>query len=215
MELSGYLDDLVREKELRPTDDITSRLATEYVATGELEHDDLVAMVRLILVAGHETTANQISLSILLMLQQPQIVTMLLGHPEHTEPVIEELLRYWSIPQENQVRTTLRETELGAGVRACPGDGIVLAIPSANHDETVFADPTRFDPTRDNRTQLAFGHGAHYWPGAPPARLELAVALPALFRRLPRLRLAVDDIADLPFRYDTVAYGLDELPVTW
>ncbi|GHE15611.1 cytochrome P450 [Streptomyces alanosinicus] len=211
--LMAYLDDLVRSKEAEPADDMISRLVRRYVATGELVHEDLVAMVFLVLVAGFETTANQITLSVLMLLRQPQHAQAMLRGPEELDRTIDELLRYWSIPQDNQVRVAARDTELG-GVPVRAGEGVVFAIPAANHDECVFPDAARFDPGRDARSHLAFGHGAHYCPGAPLAKMELQIALPALFRRFPGLRLA-GDFADLSFRHDTVVYGLDALPVTW
>lgn len=211
--LWGYLEELVRAKEAEPTDDLIGRLVRRYWATGELDHDDLVAMVFLVLVAGHETTANQITLSVLTLMRHPDQVTSMLERPDRVDLVIDELLRYWSIPQDNQVRVAIRETELG-GVTIEPGQGVVFAISAANHDEAVFSDAASFAPDRDARGHLAFGHGPHYCPGASLAKLEMAVALPALFRRFPALRLAVD-VDDLSFRHDTVVYGLDGLPVTW
>jgi cytochrome P450 len=212
-DLSDYLDKLVRAKESNPADDLISRLASRYVATGELDRTDLVAMVFLVLVAGHETTANQIALSVLTLIQHPQGLTTMLTRPDRMNRVIDELLRYWSIPQDNQVRVVAEETDLG-GVAVCPGEAVVFALPAANHDETVFPDPARFDPDRDARHHLAFGQGPHYCPGAPLARMELELTLMALFRRFPKLRLAVD-VDQLSFRRNTVVYGLDQLPVIW
>ena len=214
-QLSAYLDMLVRDKEKNPTDDLTSQLATQYWSTGKLDHEDLVAMVRLVLVAGHETTANQLALSALTLMRHPDAVTEMLARPDRLDGLIEELLRFWSIPQDNQVRVAVGETELG-GVPVCPGQAVIFALPAANHDETVFPDPDpdRFDPSRDARHHLAFGHGAHYCPGAPLARMEMAEALPALFTKFPGLRLA-EPYERLPFRHNTVVYGLDRLPVTW
>ncbi|KOU40425.1 cytochrome P450 [Streptomyces sp. WM6378] len=211
--LTGYLDELIRTKEADPCDDLIGRLVRQYWATGELDHADLVAMVFLVLVAGHETTVSQLTLSILTLIQHPHEVEKMLADPARLDKVIDELLRYWSIPQDNQVRVAVKETELG-GVPVCPGQGVVFAISAANHDDSVFPDPAVFQPDRDARQHLAFGHGAHYCPGAALAKMEMEVALPALFRRFPDLRLGVD-FEDLSFRHDTVVYGLNALPVTW
>ncbi|MFI6661482.1 cytochrome P450 [Streptomyces sp. NPDC050523] len=211
--LTGYLDELIRTKESAPSDDLIGRLVRQYVATGELDHADLVAMVFLVLVAGHETTVSQLTLSTLTLIQHPDEVEKMLDHPERLDKVIDELLRYWSIPQDNQVRVAVQETELG-GVPVRPGQGVVFALSAANHDESVFSDAAVFDPDRDARQHLAFGHGAHYCPGAALAKMEMEVALPALFRRFPDLHLGVD-FEDLSFRHDTVVYGLNALPVTW
>ncbi len=212
-DLSAYIDQLVRAKQAAPADDMISELARKHWATGELDHDDFVAMVLVVLVAGQETTAGQLALSVLTLMDHPEQTRLMLEKPDRLEPVIDELLRYWSIPQDNQVRASLEPTEIG-GVQIGPAEGIVLAIAAANHDETVFPDAARFCPQRDARNHLAFGVGTHYCPGAALAKMEMELALPALFRRFPNLRLAVD-VSELSFRYNTVAYGVNSLPVTW
>jgi cytochrome P450 len=215
--MTEYLDRLAAERERGPRDDLLSRLATRYVGTGELTHEDLVAMVRLFLVAGHETTANQIALSVLSLLRAPDQLAELRDRPELYPQAVEELLRYWSIAQDNQVRVAVEDIELG-GAAIARGDGVILALPGANHDERVFPDPGRFDIHRDAGRHLAFGYGAHLCPGAPLARMEIAVALRELFTRFPSLRLAGDPEggADASFRRrHTIVYGLDALYVTW
>jgi cytochrome P450 len=212
--LSGYLDQLVRAKQAKPTDDdLIGRLVRRFWSSGELDHTDLVAMVFLVLVAGHETTASQLMLSILTLMRHPEEVVLMLERPERLNRVIDELLRYWSIPQDNQVRVAVRTTEVG-GVTIQPGEAVVFAISAANHDEQVYRDPSTFCPDRDANNHLAFGHGPHYCPGASLARMEMEIALPALFRRFPGLRPTVD-LEALSFRHDTVVYGLNGLPVTW
>jgi cytochrome P450 len=213
VELTSYLDALVRQKEQDPGEDLTSELAVKYWATGELSHDDLVAMIRMLLIAGFETTGNQLALSILTLIRHPDQVTAMLEDPARQERVIEELLRYWSIAQDNQVRVTNRDCEIG-GVMIPAGAGVVFAIPAANHDESVFACPERFEPDREACPNLAFGQGPHYCPGAPLARLEMEVGLAALFQRFPTLQ-PVSDVAQLSFRNAKVTYGLDELWVRW
>lgn len=215
--MTEYLDRLATDRERSPRDDLMSRLATQYVATGELTHDDLVAMVRLFLVAGHETTANQIALGALSLLRDPAQLIELKARPELFPQAVEELLRYWSIAQDNQARVAVDDVEFG-GAAIAKGDGVIVALPGANHDERVFADPGRLDIHRDAGRHVAFGHGAHLCPGAPLARMEIAIALRELFARFPSLRLAgyADDGADVPFRRQhTIVYGLDALHVTW
>ncbi|WP_327067882.1 cytochrome P450 [Kitasatospora sp. NBC_01302] len=213
VEMSQYLDRLTTQKERDPQDDMLSRLAQRYVATGELTHQELVAMGRFFLVAGHETTAHQISLSVLSLLRDPEQLAHLREDPELFRPAVDELLRYWSISQDNQVRAAIEDVELG-GARIAKGEGVIVAIPSANHDESVFPDAHRLDVRRDARAHIAFGHGPHLCPGAPLARMELEVCLRALFTRFPTLRLAVDE-AKVDFRENTIVYGLNQLPVTW
>ncbi|WP_328346349.1 cytochrome P450 [Streptomyces violaceus] len=158
--MTEYLDRLVTERERRPQDDLLSRLATRYVLTGELTHEDLVAMARLFLVAGHETTIHQIALSVLSLLRAPDQLAELRDRPELYPQAVEEALRYWSIAQDNQVRVAVGDVELG-GAAIAKGDGVILALPAANHDERVFADPGRFDIHRDAGRHIAFGYGAH------------------------------------------------------
>lgn len=213
VEMSQFLDRLVAQRTATPRDDLISRLATRYVASGELTHEDLVAMARFILVAGHETTAHQISLSVLSLLRDPDQLAELRADPGLFKPAVEELLRYWSISQDNQVRAAVDDVEL-SGARIRKGDGVIVAIPAANHDESVYPGAARLDIRRDASGHLAFGFGAHLCPGASLARMELEVCLSALFTRFPTLRLAVPP-QEVRFRENTIVYGLEELPVTW
>ncbi|MGW3357474.1 cytochrome P450 [Streptomyces bungoensis] len=213
VEMTRFLDRLAAQRTENPKDDLISRLATRYVATGELTHQELVAMARFFLVAGHETSAHQISLSVLSLLRDPAQLAELRADPALFKPAVEELLRYWSISQDNQVRAAVADVELG-GARIRAGEGVIVAIPGANHDESVYPDPGRLDIHRNASGHLAFGFGAHLCPGASLARMELEVCLSALFARFPTLRLAVP-VEDVRFRENTLVYGLEELPVTW
>jgi cytochrome P450 len=138
------------------------------------------------------------------LIQHPDHVDLMLQQPGYLTKVIDELLRHWSIPQDNFVRVCVKDTSLG-GVRMRPQEGVIIAASAANHDESVFADAATFNPGRVTHGHLSFGHGPHYCAGA---------SLTALFTRLRGLRLATD-IDALSFRYDTVAYGVNRLPVTW
>ena len=211
--MTRFLDGLVAQRIAEPRDDLISRLATRYVSAGELTHEELVAMARFILVAGHETTAHQISLSVLSLLRDPAQLAELRADESLFKPAVEELLRYWSISQDNQVRAAVAEVELG-GATIRKGDGVIVAIPAANHDESVYPGADRVDIHRNAAGHLAFGFGAHLCPGASLARMELEVCLKALFTRFPGLRLAVAP-EDVRFRENTIVYGLQELPVTW
>ncbi|MEU9446407.1 cytochrome P450 [Streptomyces sp. NPDC048304] len=213
VEMTRFLDRLAAQRTAEPRDDLISRLATRYVASGELSHDELVAMARFFLVAGHETTAHQISLSVLSLLRDPAQLAELRADPSLYKRAVEELLRYWSISQDNQVRAAVDDVELsGALIRK--GEGVIVAIPAANHDDSVYAGAGRLDVHRDASGHLAFGYGAHLCPGASLARMELQVCLSALFARFPTLRLAVPP-EQVRFRENTIVYGLEELPVTW
>jgi cytochrome P450 len=212
-ELLGYLDDLVTAKEESPGDDILSALITDHEAAGELSHDDVVALGRLLISAGHETTANMLSLGLLTLLLDDDQRSAFLSSRETVVSGVEELLRYLTIIPFSTRRAALADIELdGATIRA--GDGVFLLTSSANRDATVFPDPDRVDVRRDARRHLAFGYGVHQCLGQGLARAELQIALPTLLRRLPSLRLAVP-FGDLRFTDDSVSYGVRELPITW
>lgn len=195
-------------------DNLLSRLITERVDTGELSPADLAGMALLLLVAGHETTANMIGLSALLLMQHPQHAAALRDDPAVAEPMVEELLRYLSIVRSGLPRVAVRDTEVG-GQTIGAGEGVIALLSLANRDDTAFTgDPDVFDPVREARQHLAFGFGVHQCIGQPLARAELRVALLRLAQRFPRLRPASDP-ATLATRDMSVVYGLAELPVHW
>jgi len=215
-DLRGYLHHLItneREAGARG-DNLLSRLITERVDTGELDVDELVGMALLLLVAGHETTANMIGLSTLLLLRHPQHLSALRADPELADTMVEELLRYLSIVRSGLPRVAIRDTEIGGqAIRA--GEGAIGLLSLANRDDASFTgDPDAFDPYREARQHLAFGFGVHQCIGQPLARAELRVALIALARRFPRLKLA-DDTTQPPTRDMSFVYGLAELRVAW
>jgi cytochrome P450 len=214
MEMTNYLGVLAERKRTDPQDDLMSQLAVNNLATGQLSLDELVGIARLVLVAGHETTTNQIALNILSMLQDDELRETVLADDGKLIPqYVEESMRYWSISQDAIVRLVVEDLELG-GVRMTAGDAVVISIPAGNHDPEVFSCPAKIDVHRDSGDHLQWGIGPHYCQGAPLARLEMAIALKVLFTRFPRLRLATDDVAGL-FRRGTVFHGVETLPVTW
>ncbi|MGW1408726.1 cytochrome P450 [Streptomyces sp. NPDC002403] len=213
LDMSRYLEDMVDRSVRAPGDDLIGRLATRLVA-GEITRDEIVGIARLVLVAGHETTTNQIALSTLSLLQDPELRARVLADPAGLIPqYIEESMRFWSLSQDAILRVALEDMDLG-GVTVHKGEAVVISIPAANHDESVFPDAGRIDVHRDTSPHLQWGLGPHYCLGAPLARLEMELALTSLFRRFPRLELATDDANSL-FRRETVFHGLTSLPVSW
>ncbi|MEV7043609.1 cytochrome P450 [Amycolatopsis sp. NPDC051061] len=211
--LIGYLDDLIGRKLAEPADDLLSDLAARRVRTGELTRRDAAAMGMLLLVAGHETTANMIALGTAALLRHPDQLTALreTDDPKLVAGAVEELLRYLTIVHMGRRRVALDDIEYG-GETIRAGEGIVLAGEVGNRDPAVFADPDKLDITRDARRHVAFG--VHQCLGQPLARVELQVAYSTLFRRIPALSLATG-IDELPFKHDGQVYGVYELPVTW
>lgn len=214
-ELTEYLERMIAEKLTHPADDLLSSLAVDHVATGELSRREAARTAVLLLVAGHETTANMIALGTLALLEHPRQLAALRGtdDPELIAGAVEELLRYLTITHSGRRRIALEDIEIdGQTIHA--GDGIVLAGEAANRDETRFPDPDRLDVRRDARGHLAFGFGVHACLGQPLARVELQVVYGTLYRRIPSLRLAVA-LEQIPFKHDSNVYGVYELPVTW
>lgn len=212
--LAAYLDDLVAKKTADPADDLLSALA-QRVRDGELNRRQVAAMGVLLLLGGHETTANMITLGTLLLLDHPeQLATVRDSEdPKVVATAVEELLRYLSIVHLGRRRTALEDIDIaGETIRA--GDGVILLSELANRDPAVFPDPDTLDITRNARHHLAFGAGTHHCVGQPLARMELQIVYPTLFRRIPTLRTAVA-VDGIPFKHDAVIYGVHELPVTW
>ncbi|MEV7089096.1 cytochrome P450 [Streptomyces sp. NPDC093085] len=213
-ELAGYLAKLVDEKLAHPGDDLLSGLV-ERVRSGELTHGEVAQMGVLLLIAGHETTANMIALGTLALLEHPDQFALLRDteDPALVASAVDELLRYLNITHSGRRRVALEDIEIAGGtIRA--GEGIIVPNDIANRDPEVFADPDRLDIERDARRHVAFGFGVHQCLGQTLARLELKVAYSTLYRRIPGLRLAAE-LKDIPFKHDGSVYGVYELPVTW
>ncbi|MEU8705532.1 cytochrome P450 [Streptomyces sp. NPDC048565] len=212
--LIGYLDELMGHKIARPADDLLSGLGTR-VGAGELSRREAAEMGVLLLLAGHETTANMIALGTLALLEHPDQLALLreTEDPKVVAGAVEELLRYLNITHTGRRRVALEDIEIaGEVIRA--GEGIVVPNDIGNRDPEVFADPDRLDVRRDARRHVAFGFGVHQCVGQPLARLELQVVYSTLYRRIPTLRLDAR-IEDLPFKHDGSVYGVHELPVAW
>lgn len=199
---------LAQQRRTCPADDLITRLTQVEDEAGGLSEADLKATCVLLLVAGHETTANLIGNGILALLRNPaQLAVLRDATPEVAEAWIDELLRY-DAPVQFVKRTALEDVEYG-GRMYQRGEAVALVIGSANRDATVFTDPDVLDHTRSNN-HLGFGLGIHYCLGASLARIESSVAFSTLLRRAPDLRLAEDDP---PRRDNVVLRGLERLPV--
>jgi cytochrome P450 PksS len=206
-----YTRRLIAERRARPHDDLITALTQAEEAGQQLSADELVAMIILLLVAGHETTVNLIGNGMLALLQHPEQLARLRDDPGLLRPAVEELLRFAS-PVETGTERYAREDVRIAGV-TIPRGGLVLpAIASANRDERHFPDPDKLDVGREPNRHLSFGLGAHFCLGAALARMEGQIALGTLLRRLPGLRLAVEPGA-LRWRPGLVLRGLKGLPV--
>ncbi|WP_239513681.1 cytochrome P450 [Streptosporangium sp. 'caverna'] len=214
MKIRDYLDGLITEAEREPGDNLIGRLVTARRETGELSHDALVGMVFLLLVAGHETTANMIPLGVLTLLRDPGQLAGLRADPDGWPLAVEELLRYHSIVDWLAFdRVATEDMEIGGqAVRA--GEGIFVLGASANRDPRAFERPDELDLRRGARNHVAFGYGVHQCLGQNLARAELEIAYRTLFERIPGLRVVGED-DELPFKYGGAIFGLHALPVAW
>jgi cytochrome P450 len=165
-----------------------------------------------LLIAGHETTANHINLSLLLLLDHPGQLAALRADPELIPGAVEELLRCTRLGGLPPARVTAEDVRLG-GVTIPAGERVIPLYSTANRDRSVFIDPDRLDVTRDAAGHLAFGAGVHHCLGAQLARVELQEAFRGLIG-LPGLRLAVP-ASDLEFKPGMAIHSLRELPVRW
>ncbi|WP_121712116.1 cytochrome P450 [Streptomyces sp. E5N91] len=208
-ELADFLTQLADEKRQQPDDGIISTLA----GRGELSPEEVSVMGRLLLVAGHETTANMTALSVLALLRHPEQLTLLRGDPALIPQAVEELLRYVSIVQAGVSRVATQDVVVNGRLIEA-GEGVVCMLNAANHDEDVFVRGGDLDVRRDARHHVAFGFGVHQCLGQPLARVELQVAVETLLRRLPGLRLTCS-FDDIRFQHDRLVYGIDALPVAW
>jgi len=210
--MQEYLSGLVSAKETAPTDDLLGRQIVKKREEGDYDHDDLVTMAFLLLVAGHETTANMISLGTVAFLENPETLAAVKADPGKTLGAVEELLRYTTIA-EPLARVAIEDAEI-AGVTVRAGEGVLALGSAANFDDAAFPGPEQFDIDRGGRHHIAFGFGAHQCLGQNLARMELQIAFDTLFRRIPTLRLAAP-VDQLPFKHDSGVFGLYCLPVSW
>ena len=200
-QLLRYLTRLIAIKQRRPGDDLISRL----LAGGLLTPQEMSGVAMLLLIAGHETTANNIALGVVTQLAHPEWIG--------DERTVEELLRLHSVADLVALRVAVEDLEIG-GQLVKAGEGVVPLVAAANHDPAVFDHPGGFDPARSAHQHVAFGYGVHQCLGQNLVRVEMEIAYRTLFSRIPSLELAVP-LEELPFKYDGVLFGVHALPVRW
>ncbi|WP_163506190.1 cytochrome P450 [Fodinicola acaciae] len=207
--LRAYMLDLIARKRRQPDDGLISGL----IEAEELTDEELLGISNLLLVAGHETTANMIGLGTLALLTHRDQWETVRDQPDTIERAVEEMLRYLSIIQFGLPRTAKADTEVG-GQLIRKDETVVLSVASANRDADHFADAADFDVTRDAIRHVAFGYGIHQCLGQQLARMEMRTAFAKLTTRFPDLQLAVA-AEEVPMRSDMAIYGVHKLPVTW
>jgi cytochrome P450 len=209
----NYIRKLIIARKSMPQDDLISKLAEVEEVGGRLSEDELLAMVFLLLVAGHETTVNLIGNGVLALLDHPEQMQRLRANHGQIESAVEEMLRFGS-PVETATERYAREEIEIAGVRIPQGSLVSIAIASANRDEAEFPNADQFDVGRTPNRHLSFGLGPHYCLGAPLARLEAQIALKALLHATESISLAIPR-NKLPWRKGLVLRGMKGLPIRY
>ncbi|MBF6099838.1 cytochrome P450 [Nocardia cyriacigeorgica] len=206
--MHGYLAELVARKRAEPGEDILSDLARDE----DLGLDELTGIAFLLLLAGHETTANMLALGTFALLEHPDQLAQLHADPELVPDAVEELLRYLSVA-DIFYRYATEDIEL-CGETIPAGSTVVISLLAANRDPRRFDDPDRLDIHRKARGHTTFGHGIHQCLGQQLARIEMRAGFAGLLRRFPTLTLAIPS-EQVKLRTDMNIYGVHELPVTW
>ncbi|WNG89266.1 cytochrome P450 [Mycobacterium sp. ITM-2016-00317] len=209
--LAKLFEALIEDRRLKPDEGLISELVRANEGGDRLSHRELVSMVFLLLLAGHDTTANLIGSSVLALIEHPDQLELVRSHPELLETTaVEELLRFTSPVADGAARFALVDMEI-RGVPIPRGSQVLGSITSANRDETVFDHPDQLDLTRKPNRHLAFAFGIHYCLGHQLARLEGRIALAALLERFPKWELTVPR-ESLRYKPTVSLRGLTKLP---
>jgi cytochrome P450 len=209
--LRAYIGELAERKRVDPADDMLSVLVAAHDNEDRLSTQELVSFGVALLVAGHETTANQLGNFVFLLLRDPDRLGELRADPTLLPAAVEELLRFTPLGgSAGFPRIATAEVEL-SGVTIKPGEAVFVDNLAANRDPSVFENPNELDFHREQNPHITFGHGAHHCIGAPLARMELQVAIGALLKRFPLLRLD----GEVAFKKGRLIRGPQALPVRW
>lgn len=212
LEFIMYFHEKFDERRAEPQDDLITALVQAEEAGDKLDPQELISMVFLLLVAGHETTVNLLGNGMLALMQHPAERNRLAQHPELIRTAIEELLRYDGPVGVSTMRWALEDVEYYGEIIPA-GEMVVASLLSANRDPAMFANPDGLDITRNPNKHIAFGNGIHYCVGAPLARMEGAIAFNTLLRRLPKLELTAD-VDALEWNPTILLHGMKTMPVT-
>ncbi|HLZ70280.1 MAG TPA: cytochrome P450 [Dehalococcoidia bacterium] len=210
-EMSAYFGAVVDAREREPRQDLISALIAAEIEGQKLTRDEILTFCILLLVAGNETTTNLIGNAVRTLLEQPAALARLRAGATLWPSAVEEVLRYRP-PVQATVRLTTEDTELRRQAMKA-GQVVIVWLASANRDADEFPNPDTFDIARSPNRHLSFGQGIHFCLGAPLARLEAAIALDEIGRRLPNLRRA--DAAPLEQVPGFIMHGVKHLPLAF
>jgi cytochrome P450 len=201
--LRQYIEGLIERHRQQPGPGLLSELVNGHGPDGPMSPVDMVETGTLLLIAGHETTVNLITNGMLTLLRHPDVLERLRREPDLIIRLVEELLRYEPPVHMVPYRRALADIDI-AGTTIPRGSQVILLVASGSRDPACFRDPEQFDPDREDNQHLGFGSGIHHCFGAPLARLEAQIALPALVRRLENPRLVQDPP---PYRQSAILRG--------
>ncbi|MFK0259567.1 cytochrome P450 [Streptomyces sp. NPDC090445] len=211
--MNEFMMNLVADKRKNPGDDLLSHLAHDPDADPPLTDLEIAGIGVLMLIAGHETSANMLGIGTYTLLENRDQWDLLCKDPGLIDRAVEELLRHQTIVQQGLPRGITEDLDV-AGHPVKAGEAVLASLPAANRDPEVFPDPDRLDITREHNPHLAFGHGIHLCLGMELARVEMRSAWRGLVTRFPGLRMAAPP-EDIRWRDDQIVYGVYNLPVTW
>jgi cytochrome P450 len=212
-EFVEYLTDLFAARRADPQDDLVSALLAARDEEDALTEEEVFGTVVLLIVAGHETTVGLIGNAVVNLLSHPEQLELVRADASLIPAAVEEALRFEGPVERALNRWAATDVELG-GQTIRKGELVIAIVNAADRDPDRFDDPDRLDVRREDSRHLAFGRGSHFCLGAPLARLEAAIALETLFRRLPGLRLATAR-EELEWRPTPGFRRLETLPVDW
>jgi cytochrome P450 len=204
-----YLEDVVRRQREAPGDGLLGMLVKEH--GDNIDDLELAGLADGLLTGGLETTASMLTLGALVLLRDPDTFALVHDNDDAIDNFVEELLRYLTVVQVAFPRFAREDIDI-AGHTITKGDMVIVSLSGANRDSSLGTDMERFDPTRKAFPHLTFGHGIHRCIGAELGRMELRAAYPALVRRFPKMRLAVEP-DQLAYRKLSIVYGIESLPV--
>nr|WP_323847482.1 cytochrome P450 [Allosaccharopolyspora coralli] len=210
----GYMGELIAQRRQDPQDDLISALVFAQSDQGRMSEEELMLLCVGILVAGHETTGSQISNFVYLLLQHPELLAQLQSDLDLVPSAVEELLRHVPLGASSVFpRYATEDVDIG-GVTVGAGDPVLVSLPAANRDRSVFSESETLLLDRHDNPHVTFGHGPHHCLGAHLARVELQVAVRTLLERLPGLRLAVPE-PKVRWKTGLLVRGPLELPLDW
>ncbi len=209
-DMTEYLQRALTHNADAPTVGLIGLLSQARVQGDRLTREEVIANTIITMVGAMETTTNLIGNGLVTLLRHPSALEQLRRDPAMLPTAIEELLRYES-PSQQTTRIAPEDVVLG-GQEIEQGQSVIAVMGAANRDPARFADPDRFDPTRQDNRHLAFGWGPHFCFGAPLGRIEAQIAFETLLTRLPELELGG---GPLQWRANLKLRGLEKLPIRW